>query len=287
MKVWTPILIPAIIAGVFLLVSWRAWRRKSPYSRGHWGGALAFAGAYFAAHVLLLSWPAFPPEQSAEWHAWIALALGAVGVAQRWWGDRWFMTWPVRIAVAGGVCFALLQSPLEHTWGRTEGIAWMAGLTVLLVAVWYSLERIAGFRGGASLPLSLWAWCAIGAAAFTVAGSGALGQLGGALAAACGAAVVLSWWAPGIKLSGGAMTALVPLFYGLVLRSHFFGELTIWSAALLAAAPFALWFGEQRKFHFTRPWKAALVRMVAIAVPALIALGIEAWLKSGGESAYY
>jgi hypothetical protein len=83
------------------------------------------------------------------------------------------------------------------------------------------------------------------------------------------------------------MTALVPLYFGLVLRSHFYGELTIWSAALLAAAPFALWFGEQRKFQYTRPWKAALVRMAAVSVPALIALGLEAWLKSGEEAAYY
>lgn len=282
-----PIAVPAIIAGIFLLVSWRGWRRKSPHARGHWGGALAFAGAYFAAHVLLVSWPAMPPEQSAEWQAWIALALGAVGVAQRWWGARWFIAWPMRLAIAVGVCFALLQSPMENTWGRTEALLWVGGLSILLTVVWHSLEIIAAYRGGASLPLGLSAWCAIGAGTFTVAGSGVLGQLAGGLAAACGAAVVLSWWAPGIRLSGGALAALAPLYFGLVLRSHFFGELTIWAAALLAGAPFALWFGEQRKFHYTRPWKAALVRMAAISAPALIALGLEAWFKSGGEAVYY
>jgi len=285
-KVWTPLLIPAILAGVLLLVSWRAWRRKSVHARGHWGGALAFAGAYLVAHVLLLSWPAMPPEQSAEWQAWIAVALAVIGVTQRGWGDRWYAAWPIRIAVSAALCYALLQRPIENIWGRNEIFAWLGGLTLFLTAVWFSTERIASFRGGASLPLSLWAWCALSAGTFTIAGSGVLGQLAGALAAACGAAVVLAWWAPGIRLSGGALTALVPLFFGLVLRSHFFGELTIWSAALLAGAPFALWFGEQRKFHFNRPWKSALVRTAAVAVPALIALGIEAWLKSADEPMY-
>jgi hypothetical protein len=179
MKVWTPILIPAIVAGVFLLVSWRAWRRKAVHSRGHWGGALAFAGAYFAAHILLLAWPAMPPEKSEEWQAWIALALGVAGVAQRWWGAQWYVAWPVRIAISAGVCFALLQSPYENLWSRTEAIAWLSGLTFLLAAAWYSLETSAAFRGGASLPLAVWAWSAFGAGTFTVAGSGALGQLAG------------------------------------------------------------------------------------------------------------
>ncbi len=286
MTVWLPIIVPAGVAGVCLLVSWRAWRRRSLRANGHWGGAVAFAGGFFAAHVLLLSWPDFPPGQSAEWLAWLAIPLGVVGVLQRWWGGRWYTAWPVRIFVSAGVCYALLQAKIDNDWSRTDTYAWLGGLTVAFSGLWYSLETLAAMRGGASLPLSLWTWCAVSAGAFTLAGSAAIGQLAGALAAAWGAAIVLAWWAPGLSVSGGVMTAFVPLYAGLLLRSHFFSELTIWSAGLLYAAPFVLWYGEQRRFRFTRPWKAALVRMGLIAVPALMALGIEWWLKARGQELY-
>ena len=146
------------------------------------------------------------------------------------------------------------------------------------------LARVVG--GGASLPLSLWAWCAASVGAFTLAGSGEIGQLSGALAAAWGAAIVLACWAPGLSVGGGAMATFVPLYAGLLLRSYFFSELTVWSVALLFGAPFVLWFGEQRRFRFARPWKAALVRVGLIAVPALVAVGIEWWLKVRGQDAF-
>lgn len=287
MKIWTPILVPALVAGVFLIASWRVWRRRDLSPHGHWGGAAAFAGAYFSTHVVLLGWPVMPPAASAEWQAWLAIALGMAGIAQRWWGGRSYIAWPVRVAISAAVCFALFQGPLENDWGRREGQLWLAGLTAALMMMWYSFELLAAIRPGASLPLSLWAYCSASAGVFFLAGSGALGQLAGALAAAAGAATVLAWWARGLGLSGGALTAFAPLYAGLLLRSYFFGELSPWSAGLLYLAPFALWYGERRSFLFTRPWKAALVRVGLIAAPSLVALGVEWWISSrSGDGGY-
>jgi len=286
MTVWLPIVLPAGIAAACLFVSWRAWRRRNLNPNGHWGGALGIAAAFFAAHVVLLGRPSFPPGQSAEWLAWMAVPLAAAGIAQRWWGGRWFAAWPVRLLLSIGFCILLLRARIENDWYGSAVYLWIGCLAVALAAQWFSLESLAAIRPGASFPLSLAVLCVVSAGTFTLAGSASIGQISAALAAACGSAVILAWWAAGLSLRGGAMTAFVPLYYGLVLRSYFFGELTPWSAGLLLAAPFALWYGELRRFRFARPWKSALVRAALIAAPALVALGIEWWSKARSEEMY-
>ena len=283
-----PVLIPATIMGFALFFSWGAWSRRHGLARGHWGGALGLAGAYFCAHVLLKSWPGIPPERADDWQAWLALPLGAVGVAQRWWGAKWFAALPVRAIVSGGVIALLLQSQIEFSWDGWELWVWLGGLTAAATLFWHSLERLAEKRSGASMPLNLWALSALSAGVFTLSGSAFFGQLAGALAAAFGAAVVLALWSPGIGVSGGTMTIFAPLYCGLAARGYFHAEVPVYSAALMYLAPFALWWGEERRVKFQRPWKGALIRMGLISAPVAVA-ALLAYLfvfRSAGESGY-
>ncbi len=267
-----PILVPAGIMGAALFVSWGLWMRAGRFTAGHWGGAIGFAGAYFATYVLLKSWPGMPPERADDWQAWSVVALGAMGVAQRWWGGKWFVAVPMRVAVSGGMLALLLRSQIEYNWDGAERWLWLGGLTAAVAAQWQSLETLASRRAGASLPLSLWALCAIAGATFAAAGSAFFGQLAGGLAAAFGAALVLAWWAPGLTLSGGAMAVFAPLYCGLVARGYFHAELPVYSTAVLYLAPFALWWGEERRVLYQRPWKGVLVRAGVVAAPAAVAL---------------
>ena len=80
MTVYAPIFVPAILAGICLVVSWRAWRRKSLADHGHWGGVVAVALGYFAGHVLLASWPPIPPAKAVDWLPYLALIAGGRGL---------------------------------------------------------------------------------------------------------------------------------------------------------------------------------------------------------------
>jgi hypothetical protein len=273
-----PILIPAAIMGVALVVSWGAWRRRHRFSHGHWGGVLGIAGAYFMAHVLLVSWPGLPPDRADDWQAWSVIPLALLGFAQRWWGARRFIAVPIRAIVSGGILALLLRSQIDYRWLGAEAWYWLGGLTVAATASWQSLERLASFRGGASLPLCLWSLCAFSAAAFALSGSAFFGQLGAALAGAFGASVAIAWWSPGITLAGGPLAVFAPLFAGLLARAHFHAELPALSAALIFLAPFALWWGERRRVQFQRPWKGALVRLGLVSAPLIVALVLAYFL---------
>lgn len=276
MPVYAPVLVPAILAGLCLLISWHAWRRRTLAQEGHWGGAAAVALGYFAGHVLLTSWPPIPPAKAVDWLAYLALAAGAAGLTQRHWGKHWYAAWPLMLLLGCLFAALLLRSYLEYNWGRREGMLWIIGLGIATAVLWNTLERLATKRTGASLPLSLWLICAAASAAFVLSGSGLLGQLAVTLAAVFGAAVVLAWWAPGLSLASGTLTAFVPIYAGLLIQAYFYSELPIWSAILLYLAPFALWFGERRRIYFMKPWKAALARLLTIGAPLALAAAI-AW----------
>ncbi len=289
MPVYAPVFVPAVLAGFCFLISWRAWRRRTLAKDGHWGGAAAVALGYFAGHVLLASWPPIPPAKAIDWLAYLALAAGAAGLTQRYWGKRWYAAWPVTLLLGCLFAAVLLRSYLQNTWDRLEGILWIGGLGVAIALLWNTVERLASKRTGASLPLSLWLICTASSAAFLFSGSGLLGQLAGALAAVFGAAVVLAWWAPGISLASGTLTAFVPVYAGLLIQAYFYSELPFWSAALLYLAPFALCIGEQRRVYYMTPWKAALVRLLIIGAPLGIAVGIASYVmgQTAGSQYYY
>jgi hypothetical protein len=283
-----PVIVPAAIMGVVLLVSWGTWSRQHRFKHGHWGGAVGLAAAYLCAHVLLKSWPNLPPERADDWQAWLVLPLAAIGIAQRWWGTKWFVAIPVRAVVCGGVIALLLRSQIEFSWDGPELWAWLGGLVVAASLFWHSLENLAEKRGGASMPLSLWALCALSAGVFALSGSAFFAQLAGALAGAFGAAVVLAWWSPGIALSGGTLSLFAPLYCGIVARGYFHAEVPVYSAALMYLALFALWWGEERRVKFQRPWKGALIRMSLVSAPLAVALVLAYWFvfRSAGNSGY-
>ena len=289
MPVYAPIFVPAILAGICFLVSWRAWSRKSLAKHGHWGGAAAVMLGFLSAYVLLVSWPPMPPAKAMDWMPYLILIAGAAGVTQRYWGERWYAAWPLNLLLGGLFAGVLLRSYLQNTWERSEGIFWILGLAAAMTLLWNTLERLAAKRTGASLPLSLWLICAAASVAYAMSGSALLGQLTGSVAAVFGAAVVLAWWAPGLSLAAGTPAVFAPLYTGLLLQAYFYSELPFWSAILLYLAPYALWFGEARRVYYTKPWKAALTRLLIIGAPLGIALWIASYVmtQSGGGEYYY
>ena len=195
----------------------------------------------------------------------------------------------MRLLLSGLFPGLLLRSYLQYNWERVEGLLWIGGLGLAIAVLWNMLERLSAKRSGASLPLSLWLFCAASSAAFFFSGSALLAQLCGVLAAVFGAAVVLAWWAPGLSLASGTLAVFVPVYSGLLIQAYFYSELPFWSAILLYLAPFALWFGEKRRIYYMAPWKAALARLMIIGAPLALAVGIAFYVmgQSAGDDYYY
>lgn len=283
-----PVLVPAAIAFLCLLISWRAWRRRRLAEEGHWGGAAALTLGFLSAYFILVSWPAMPPKKAMDWMPYLVLIAGVAGVTQRKWGKRWYARFSLNLLLGGLFAGVVLRSYLQNTWERDEGILWIAGLAAATTLLRNTLERLATKRRGASLPLSLWLFCAATSVAYTMSGSALLGQLTGALAAVFGAAIVLAWWAPGLSLAAGALTVFAPVYVGLLIQAHFYSELPLLSAVLLYLTPFCLWLGEARRVYYMKPWKAALTRLAIIVGPLCVALWIVySAMAQYGSGDYY
>lgn len=266
------VLIPAIFAGVVLLFSARA-RRAEPSIARPFAGALALGVAFLVAKAGLDSVPPLPfgPD-----------ALGVLGMIF-WCVVAAIVLAPLRTAPVigrfGNAFYVALFSILPYHLIRDSSkpaSAFDAGgfATVLIVyALWSSLERLARRRPGPSLPLALWAACAGTAVVLLENRSALQAQLAGSLAAALGAAVVVTFLVRGSHLSTGAI-AILAIVVSALLRQATIYDLPTPCWALLAVAFAAPWIGEIKALRRRSP----LLAGVAAFLGALIPTAIAAWL---------
>ena len=273
----SPVLVPAILAGFIWLVSWRLWNRNSTSANGHWGGALAFAGGYVAAYVVMKSWPTFPPVSAEHWIVYFAIIAGIVAAAERWWGAAAWSRWPVMIALTFGLAWFELRSLRIYEWSASGTAAWIAGLVVLTTFVWDQLDRLAKRRPSPTTPAALWVVTTGAAVSFVLSKSAFLGQLSGALSAIFGAAFVLALWGHKLPLNRGAISVFVLVFSGLLWQGRFFSNLPTATAILLLLAPLGLWASEFGEPAEGNPWKIRLARTAAVLIPVVIAVAIAAF----------
>jgi len=271
----TGVLLPAVISGLVLALGWRIWSRE-PRGSGAYAGALAIALAYLAAFAAIVGSPAslLPGSERTpsglDWLFWL-VALFALGFAfEARCPRRWIV---VPRAVAGALLVeGVLRNTFRREWSGLTDVAWLLGLVALLLVPWWSLERLARKRPGASAPLVLWASAASLAGVAGLSGSVKLAQLSGAVAAALGAAVVLSWWRPRVSLSGGGVAVALLVLFGLGLNAHFYSYTTATDVLLLAAGPVMPLLMSLPGLPRLAGGRAAWVTLGLAAVPLGIAL---------------
>ena len=288
MKVFSPILIPAAIATVAWLVSWRLWNRQRLARHGHWGGAAALALGYAAAYVTLMSWPPFPANTAAQWLTYLALLAGVAALAEAWWSSKTWLRWGIWISLGGLAAWMQFRAMAEYTWSAAQAALWIGGLALATAGLCAVLDKLAERRKGASMPLVLWLVVSMASAALVLTGSALLGQLAGSIAGMFGAATLLAWWAPSIGLNCGAMTVFGLLYVALLAQGHLYSELPFSSAALLYLAPFAAWLGETDRVRAMRAPRGVLARMGLVAIPAVIGVAIAflVWQSTSGGDEY-
>jgi hypothetical protein len=265
------VLLPAVVAGIVLLVS--ALRaRAEPGRERPVAGALACGLAYLAAQTALSGVPDGPWSENAVlllgWVYWtVALAI---------------VLSPLRlgsIARFGNSLYRALFCILPYHLVRTDDGARapfdLLGLATVLATfgIWIALERLAARRPGPSLPIALWAACAGCAGVLLLASSAQLAQLAGALAASLGAAAVVALLVRGAHLPSGAIAILAVACAGLLRIASIYG-LSDAACALAAAAFLGPWLGEIPALRARSPRLAGAVAFLGALLPAAGAVAI-------------
>ncbi len=273
------VLIPALFAGVVLLISARRARAEPSIERP-FAGALALGAAFLVAKGGLDSTPPLPFGADAVgvlgmifWCVVAAIALAPLRTA------------PVIARFGNGfyvALFSILPYHLIRDSSKPASAFDASGFaTVILVyALWSSLERLARRRAGPSLPLALWAACA-GTAVLLLENRSALqAQLAGSLAAALGAAIVVAFLVRGAHLPTGAI-AILALVVSALLRQASLYDLPTECWVLVAVAFAAPWIGEIPALRRRSP----LLAGTAAFLGALIPTAIAAWIVQGLRAA--
>ena len=205
-------LVPALTAGLSLLL----WR-KAP--------GLAVAAGYAAGHLASRGLPRGIPNEAWQWL--LPLALAGAGLAALEGPGPW-RRWLPRTALVAGLLAVTLPR---------EGLLRVAVSGLLTLALLASLDGLEDRLPPAFGLGVLAATSGAGAAALLFSGSVLQAELGGSLAAALGACLLLRRWRPpspaGRPLVAGTLLA------GLLLNGVFYSDLPVPSALLLAGAPAA------------------------------------------------
>lgn len=228
---------------------------------------LALGAAVATAHAALLGMPRFPAGDAVAWLVWVALGASCAGLLELAWRAPTRARLVLRLALAGLLLLVLLWQPyLAETWSRGEGVAYLAGLGMVIVASWTALGCCAEHLSGRRHALLLTALAAGAAAVLGVTGTASLALLAGALAATCAPAIVLGRQGRA-PLAPGGTTAFTLVLAALLVEGHFYSDAPALSVLLLAGAPLAALAGA-RIDRATNGWPG-----IALAIaPALLAI---------------
>jgi hypothetical protein len=266
------ILIPAVLAGIVLLLSARR-ARADPGVRRPFAGALALGAGYLVAHAGLVGVPAVPGSGnnvgSQGWIFWMVAAAIVLAPLRMVPG---LSRYGNALYVAG---FSILPYRLIGDAGANVSgidIGGFAGV-LLVYALWSANERLTLRRPGPSVPLALWAACAGTAAMALGNASLVLAQLLGAIAAGLGAAVVVALLVRNAHLATGAVAILAVAVSSIVRRAIVY-DLPDVCWVLVAFAFAGPWLGEIPFLRARSPRLAGIVAFLGALLPALAA----AWL---------
>ena len=237
--------------------------------------AAAAIGCYLA-FGLLKSWPALPHElwsapDGREWLVWSVVFVACASTLERL---RWLPAklGPGLAVVLAAACVWLMTRKLAQRWDTANVLLHVGGGGVLVALLALACRKALARAPATIAPAVVFSTVlSIDAVLLTIAASGLLGQLCGAVAAALGAAAGTALWRRSFALTAADGTWL-GIAHGLfVLLGAHLAEL-LWPAALAAlAAPSALLLlgnGTQQ-----RPVRWTLLALLLTSLP----LGFAIW----------
>lgn len=284
-----------VIASAFAALAAFLARKGEAQAGPRWGLTMGLGLGYVAGHAAVREWlnaprlreawaaleawsaegggfPAFPGDVT-DWLPWLASAATVFGVLDGWKPSPWWAKWENRLLLTGLTLWLLLAPLFGGTWEPGQGVRWLLGLGLGMLAMWSVLDARAEPLGG-SMPLVLLVMAIALAVSLGLSGSFVFGALGGVLAATLGGAWLVSWAAPRMTLSRGAIPLFVVLYSGLVLCGLFYAELPKISGLALALAPLASFADRIGPVSRLSKGRVASIRTAALLVPLAVAVGM-------------
>jgi hypothetical protein len=228
---------------------------------------LAVGIAYLAGHLSAVGGIIFPPKDTINWLPYFGLVAAvssafSVMMIRRNWVRLLIMSLMFASALR-----LLLEPKFQYGWSFVQGYCWLTVLTLGIVLVWKTLNRLA-CRPGMSfeLPAFLLILCGGAFGALSLSGSLLLSQFVVVLGSAVlGSALVRM----ARHLSGG--DGVTPVFslllIGILASGYFFAELPATSAVLIAFAPSLALVPISKPAPF-----AFFLRISLVSLPIVVAL---------------
>jgi hypothetical protein len=282
------VLVPAILAGLILLV---AWFRRGPAAdvgraaagdlgrgatgdvgRGRVAGAFALGVAYLAAHAYLFRGFVVPAADrilaARDWIPWVVVAAMLLALVELVPA----LARGARRVVGPIACALLVWLSLGRQIGGSITLVEAVLALAVLVAAWASAEALARRAPGAGMPLVLWIVATGTSVACLLATTASMAQVAGALAGSLGAAVVLAWWNRHLSLDGGGVLVALVVIGACVINAVFYSTLPRASGLLLLFGLGTPWLALLPWFDALGPKAKALVRAGFAALPVGAAL---------------
>jgi hypothetical protein len=274
------ILLPAVVSGILYLV----FRLFLPT----FAAAIAVAVGYIAAHIAIQGVPRFPPSSVVHFLPFFAVGSLVWAGLESLWRSNAAARWSIRALFLLALEFLLFQRIMQNRWEVWESVLWFSLTTLVLLFVWHWLEGLISDVAKNETPKPAESPRVLSASFLTIAlivlttGSSVMlglsanasaAQLGGALASALGALMVLSWV---MKVSiGRSLIALYTLVQGgLWISGAAFASVPLLSALLMPLAVLVLFLVSSKLTLASN-----LLRLALFSLPVIASAGFAFWMS--------
>jgi hypothetical protein len=268
------ILLPAVVGGILYLVI----RLFLP----RFAATIAVAVGYIAAHIAIQGVPRFPPSSVVHFLPFFAVGSVLWAALESLWRSNTAARWVTRAVLLLGLEFLLFRRIMQNRWEVWESALGFSLTTLVLLLVWHWLESLMSDTpkpaessrtlSPSYLMIALIILTAGSSVMLGLSANASAAQLGGALASALGAIMVLSW-VMNISLNP-SLIALYTLLQGsLWVSGAAFASVPLLSALVMPLAALVLFLVS------SKPTLSNLLRLALFSIPIIASAGFAYWMS--------
>ena len=273
------LLLPAIVGGGVFVLAAKSARNQTETGNGlslGWLVGVALGIGSIVGYIGLEGVPPFPPREGVHWLCYLALIGLILGVF--WHRALWRRLIP-QVIVSIVVPRLLLNSAFKYTWGPLEGFIWWVCLAVVFFIFWNIVQQsFTLLPSGGWSPFVYFGLSGGTALILAISGSLRLAQHAGILVALFAAIWIITLLlrpddeVPVFPIAASPVIALA--LAGIWMNGYFYEEVPVASAVLLLLSPFLTPVGQIEAIQRLGGRRSAVVQVVVIALPVVIAIGI-------------